>query len=150
MLASQTSIGKLVAHCPPHTDALRTRLRISHLLQGGDYSPPGFPPHAILLVRHVTVARPIPLSFRLNSNYETEIRDAITGLYRKAVRPAAGKIRATADAVLFTDMGEWLACLGVAIVDRQLEREWYWRACLREQAVSSPSTLVNAFVSEPR
>lgn len=150
MFASQISIGKLVAHCPPRTDALRTRLRISHLLQGGDYSPPGFPPHAILLVRHLAVARPIPLSFRLQSNCESEIRDAITRLYRKAVRPVAGRIPSTADAVLFTDMGEWLACLGVAIVDRQLERAWYWRACLRNEAVSSPSTLVDACVSEPR
>src|SRR6185369_4679594 len=127
MFASQTSIGKLVAHCPPQTDGLRTRLRISHLLQGGDYSPPGFPPHAILLVRHLAVARPIPLSFRLNSNCEAEIRDAITRLYRKAVRPVAGKIPASADAVLFTDVAEWLACLGVAIVDRHVEGAWYWR-----------------------
>jgi hypothetical protein len=150
MFASQTSIGKLVAHCPPRTDALRTRLRISHLLQGGDYSPPGFSPHAILLVRHLAVTRPLPLSFRLNSNFETQIRDAITRLYRNAVRPVGGRIPATADAVLFTDMGEWLACLGVAIADRQVERAWYWRACLRNQAVSSPSILVAACVSEPR
>ncbi|HEX3186624.1 MAG TPA: hypothetical protein VHQ94_17650 [Pyrinomonadaceae bacterium] len=131
-------------------DALRTRLRISHLLQGGDYSPPGFPPHAILIVRHLAVARPIPLSFRLDSNCESEIRDALTRLYRKAVRPVAGRIPASADAVLFTDVAEWLACLGVAIVDRHVEAAWYWRTCLRGHAVSSPSTLVAACVSEPR
>ena len=151
MFADQTSIGKLVAHCPAQTESVAARLRLSHLLQGTDFTPTGFPPQSILIVRHAFGPRPISLtSFRLGSKWESEVRENMGRLYRTAVRPVGGIVPAGAQAVLFADIGEWLACLGLAVQARRVEQSWYWRACLRKEAISSSQTLVRMWTSAPR
>ena len=151
MFADQTSIGKLVAHCPAQTECVPARLRLSHLLQSADFTPTGFPPQSILIVRHAFGPRPISLtSFRLGSKWENEVRENMGRLYRSAVRPVGGIVPAGAQAVLFADIGEWLACLGLAVQTRLIEQSWCWRACLRKEAISSSQTLVRNWTSAPR
>ena len=151
MFADRTSIGKLVARCPAQTEHLLARLRLSHLLQSTNFTPAGFPPQSILIVRHALSTRPISLtSFRLGSEWETEVRENLTGLCRRAVRPVRGIVPAGAQAVLFADIGEWLACLGLSVQAQRVEQEWYWRARLRNEAISSSLTLVRRWISAPR
>jgi hypothetical protein len=151
MFANQTSIGRIVAHCAMPAEPLQTRLRISHLLQSADFTPPGFPPQAILIVRKARSLESISLSsFRLRSQWETHVREMIAGLYRTAVRPLRGIVPAGAPAVLFADTGEWLACMGRAVHARGIEQSWYWRASLGAHAASSALSLAREWANTPR
>lgn len=151
MFAGETSIGKLVARRSARTEAVLLRLRISHLLSNADFTPPGFPPHAILIVRHAVGPRPVNLATsRLNSKWEAEVRENITRLYRGAERPARGIFRAGAQAVLFADIGEWLACLGLAARSGVIAQTWYWRASLQQEGVLSSFTLARVWTRAPR
>jgi hypothetical protein len=151
MFANQTSIGKLTAHCPARTELLRTRLRISHLLQSANFTPSGFPPQAILIVRHIAGRQPTSLaSFRLDSKWERDVRENVTRLYRAAVKPVRGVVPVGAQAVLFADVGEWLACVGLAVQSRSVEQAWYLRAALQKEAVSSSLMLAGVWAEKPR
>src|SRR5262249_50635088 len=98
----------------------------------------GFPPQAILIVRRLTAPRQLPLSQVLPERlWEQSARDELTALYRRAVRASRGIIPSSADAILFADMGELLACLGIAVESGTVEREWCWQALLKEHAISS-------------
>jgi hypothetical protein len=151
MFANQTSIGRIVAHCATLTEPLQARLRISHLLQGADFTPPGFPPQAILIVRQARSPESISLSsFRLRSQWEAGVREMIAGLYCTAVRPVRGVVPSGAPAVLFADTGEWLACMGLAAQAHDIDQAWYWQANLHKEAASSSLTLVREWVTRPR
>lgn len=152
MFTGQISIGKIVARCPSQTEPLMARLRLSHLLQSADIAPPGFPPQAILVIGRVWSPQNISLSkLYLRPDWEQEMREVIARLWRRAARPTRGVVPAGAEAVLFQDMGEWLACLGVAIQGRTVERHWCWRTPLRgNPAVSSSQTLAHAWAQAPR
>lgn len=151
MFANQLSIGKIVAHSAIRTEAMQARLRISHLLQTADFAPPGFPPQSILIVRHARSPNSISLaSFRLRSQWEQSVRENITRLYRTAVRPVGGMVPAGAQAVLFADTGEWLACMGRAVHAGELDQTWYREAFLRSKVDSSSSALARAWFHEPR
>jgi hypothetical protein len=151
MFVNQTSIGRIVAHCATLTEPVQARLRISQLLQSADFTPAGFPPQAILIVRHTSGPQSISLSaFTLRSQWERDVREKIAGLYRTAVRPVRGIVPSGAPAVLFADTGEWLACMGVAVQARAVEPAWYWPASLRREASSASLTLARAWSDTPR
>jgi hypothetical protein len=151
MFAGETSIGKLVARRSARTEAVLSRLRLSHLLSNADFTPPGFPPHAILIVRHAAGPRPVNLAASsLNSKWEAAVRENITRLYRGAERPAQGIFRAGAQAVLFADFGEWLACLGLAAQRGVIAQTWYWRASLQQEGPLSSFTLARVWTRAPR
>lgn len=150
MFANHTVIGRVVAHCPDGTERVPARLRLSHLLESADFTSIEVPPQAILVVRRVASQAISLSSFRLNSDWQRELRENISRLYQRAVRPTRGIVPENAEAVLFADEGEWLACVGLAVQSRQVERAWYWRACLPSEAVSSSRTLVRLWTSTPR
>jgi hypothetical protein len=51
---------------------------------------------------------------------------------REAVRPALGAVPAAAEAVLFADRGELLACLAHDWCEGAIAARWWWRALLRD------------------
>jgi hypothetical protein len=151
MLTGQVSIGKVAARCPAQTEPLVARLRLSRLIEGSDLTPHGLPPQAILLVRRVAV--PQRLSLAVNHAglaWEASAREAVADLYRRAVRPARGEQVSGAEAVLFEDMGELLAWLGVEAQARVVEQRWYWKAVLQGRAVSSTNLLAQPWIEAPR
>lgn len=151
MLTGRISIDRVHARCPAKTEALQARLRLSHLLQGVDIAPRSVSPQAILLIRRAVVLRRISLSsFNLLPDWEQEAREILTGLCRSAVRPLRGRIPAGADAVLFADSGEWLACLGLAVQSRDAAQTLYWRAALHGDGGSSSRALARAWAIRPR
>jgi hypothetical protein len=152
MFTGQTTIGKVFARCPARTEPLVARMRLGHLFQSVDIAPRGFPPHAVLVIRRMSAPRGISLgALRLRSEWEREMREEVALLWRCAVRPARGLAPEWAEAILFADEGEWLACLGLAVARREVERHWCWRASLgAESIVSSTQTLVRAWASAPR
>jgi hypothetical protein len=137
--------------CQPPGEPLRARLRFNRLFQTADLWPSGFSPHSILIVRRLSAPQKISLdSLRLRTACEREIREAITLHLRRAIRPIMGRIPADADALLFQDVGEWLACLARATRLHEVERHWCWRAMLTSRAHSSTHTLTQVWSERAR
>ena len=149
---NRLSIGKVTARTTTRADPLTTRLRLAHLLQSADITPPCFPPHAILLLRRAAARQKVSLaSFQLRPEWEREMRAVVADFLRRAVVPVHGFIPMGAEAVLFRDEAEWLACLGLHVAARTVESAWYCRAMLGPRAaVSTPLTLARAFAAQPR
>jgi hypothetical protein len=139
------------ARCQSPTEPIAARLRLAHLFQTVDMAPMGMPPHAILLIRRMVSPRQISLtSLSVRSQWERAMREEVTRLYRRAVRPVRGIVPAGAEAVLFDDLGGWLACLGIAVQTRVVEGGWLWRTVLQTEAVSSSLVLARAWANTPR
>ena len=97
-------------------DALTARLRFEGMLACADLHPPGLPPAAQLFVREIRV--PASVALPLSSGaarpppaWEAAFVDELERARRRAARPAIGAVPASADAVLFADEAELLACL---------------------------------------
>src|SRR5687768_8465399 len=113
MLRGQTTIGRFSARCPVGTEPIVARLRLARLFGGAELAPRGFPPRAVLVVRSLRSERGVPVGGRLlRPESERELREQVSRLWRRAARPAGGRVPAWAEAVLFEDEGEWLASLG--------------------------------------
>jgi hypothetical protein len=116
-------------------DAVRARLRMEALLGGAQLHPPGLPPSAILCVRHLR--DPLPGTLALDGQaalpraWERALAASLTRLARSAARPLDGGVPAAAEAVLFGDGAELLACLASDLVDGSLVTRWWWRHLLR-------------------
>lgn len=147
MLRGETTIGKVLARCPAGTEPVRARLRLSHLFAGADLAPRGFPPRAVLVIRRARAALGAELSAR--AALERELREQVSTLWRRAQRPARGRVPPGAEAVLFEDEGEWLAALGLACARREVWSHWCWRG--RRDAAAVPSrALVYEWVESAR
>jgi len=116
-------------------DTAALRLRVARELQGADLTPPALPPAAVLVVRQLT--DPLPGRFggdrlRPPTEWERAVRDTLAGAARTAARPdERGRLPAAADAVLFTDESELLACLFADRVRGQFVARWWWKSILR-------------------
>jgi hypothetical protein len=134
-----------------NTPALR--LRLSSLLGSADLRPPGFSPAAVLIVRRI--ADPLPgraLTRRggtMDRAWTRAAREALTTLYRQAARPMQGPVSTTAEAVLFADKAELLACLARDIIQGRAGSCWWWRGMLRGAPATAP-VLVELFCREAR
>lgn len=99
--------------------------------------PQGLPPAAVLVVRRVAVvAAPVSVP----SAVAAEVADAS----RLAARPVAGAVDPAAEAALFADEAELLACYLVAIRARRLG-DWIWS----QLASMLPPPVVDAVVGDP-
>ena len=127
-------------------DKPELRLILASLLSNADVYPPGIPPSAILIVRHV--ADPLPgqvaphrNAVRINSAWEQAVQNAVADIYRRATRPVQGRLSADAEAVLFADEGEMLACLALDIHRGEAMERWWWKHILRFLTLSSTDDL---------
>jgi hypothetical protein len=105
--------------------------RIDQLLAGASVHPPGLPQSAVLCVRRL--ADPRPGALRLDSgairpppDWEAAVGDALEYELRAAARPAHGAVPSGANAVLFADRAELLACLAADWVHGELASRWWW------------------------
>ena len=124
-----------------YTDAdVSVKLRVSHLVGGADFEPNELPPAAILIVRRVADPLPRGLSggesggkFALGASPEWEraARSALGEIARAAVRPSRGTVPSNANAVLFADQAELLACFSRDYLRGGAASLWWWRAVLR-------------------
>lgn len=108
------------------------RARLESLLGRAELRPPGLPPSALLCVRRLS--DPLPGALRLETGdsrpppaWESAFVAALERALRGAARPARGPVPAGAEAVLFADRAELLACLARARRDGTAWREWWWR-----------------------
>ena len=92
-------------------------------------------PSAILCVRRLADPKPRALGLgsrglRPASVWETAARAALARTAASAARPAHGPVPTSADAVLFLDRAELLACLAADWCAGTASARWWWRALL--------------------
>lgn len=92
---------------------------------GEDLHPLSLPAGAIACLRRV---RCDPTALRPGG---AAVREVLERLLRTAARPAAGSVPAGAEAVVFADAAEMLACLAADWLDGSLPLRWWWRSLLR-------------------
>jgi hypothetical protein len=103
-----------------------------------DLTPPSMPPHAILCVRALHDPLPAGVDIRAGRPrqrplaWELAMRLALRTMLQRAVRPINGPVASDAEAVLFADEAELLACAARDVCRGPLSRFWWWRHVLPE------------------
>lgn len=118
-------------------DPLATQLRLSSALSATDLAPAGFPPTAMVFIR--ALADPLPGRWRPGLAgqppplaWRQAVGERINNLARRAARPVHGFVPDSADAVLFMDRSELLACLARDWCNDAIAVRWWWRSLLRD------------------
>src|SRR5438067_7422666 len=127
--ADRTTVRRLRLRCAGDADQVAAaRVRLS--LLAAALRPATFPPSAILCVRRLADPLPGRLSARASvrppAEWEHAVRERLTRLWRDAARPALGPVPPDADAVLFADRGELLACFAADWSEGLLHARWWW------------------------
>jgi hypothetical protein len=117
-------------------DPLRDQQRIAALLGQMELRPRRLLPSSILCVHKMQ--DPLPRvnwlqdkSILAAHEWERAAEEQLDRLAAKAARPAFGTVAPSAEAVLFEDRAEWLACLAQDWVRGSLRWNWWWAAALR-------------------
>lgn len=136
-------------------DRLAAGLRVSHLLNTVDFEPAGFSPSATLIVRRLRDPMPRQLqadawAIRATRMWEQAAQSDLSELSRQAARPAKGFVPLNAEAVLFADKGELLACLARDLLHGSASTIWWWRVILRSLPSSSLEALFAAWFRKAR
>jgi|GEM_PF-1400104 len=127
-------IGHLKIRCgnaAAARDILALRLRVERALDRVDLEPPGLPRGAVLVVRELRSAPPLPGAEDAAGQWSASARDRLAELYHTAARPMTGGPAPNAASALFADWSELLACLTRDLVADRAWRHWYWQQVLR-------------------
>lgn len=122
-------------------DAKVLRLRAEHAVGLADIRLPGLPPSSMVFIRRLR--DPAPGSLRLQSAgapsraWERAVRERLAQLVAAARRPAAGAVDANAEAVIFADRAEMLACFARDRARGEAAGRWWWQSLLRQSALES-------------
>jgi len=122
------------------------RVRSESLLRSLQLQPPGLPERAILIVRRMELAR-------VDGTIVQRTRAALADLRRRAARPLAGPVEASADAVLFGDEAELLTCLTSDLLHGTARGRWYWQEILSARSAEGAgpgAALAAAWISRAR
>ncbi|HXE97735.1 MAG TPA: hypothetical protein VN642_15120, partial [Dongiaceae bacterium] len=128
--------------CP---DPLLLQMRTASALNRAELQPPWLPACAVLCIRRLR--NPAPASLSASWAWESAVAAPIDHLSRSAARPALGAVPANAEAVLFMDRAEMLACLASDWCDGSLTDRWWWRSLLK--GADSWSMVLNAWGDAP-
>jgi hypothetical protein len=113
-------------------DSLSLQNHLAQLLAGADTHPGGLPASAILVVR--ALRGPLPQMVRrrretrLPPVWEQMVRATLDDLARRAARPAREAVPADAQAVVFADRAELLACSARDFCEGRIAGLWWWRS----------------------
>jgi hypothetical protein len=134
------------------TDPLHDQLRLSNILNSSDVRPRALPQAAILCIRNLK--DPLPGTLKLDESQRmssTEWENAAIGSIERmagnASRPILGSAPLNADAVLFADRAEFLACLAMDLLDGVLTTNWWWKGIFHSDDI--PNSAVNAWLDDP-
>lgn len=132
---SATEIAKLKIRSA-HKDEPALRLALSNLIGNADLKPDGLSPSAILVIKHMSDPLPGKIStgkqkFRPDLIWQRAVQDQLNDIFRTAVRPQHGVIPANAEAVVFADQTELLACFLIDLARDLAVTHWWWRHLLK-------------------
>src|SRR5262245_19632501 len=125
-------IGKLRA-ISREPDALALRQRLGRALSAADLLPRGLPASAIVCIRRFQdplpgAWRPERGSLRPSIAWERAVAASLDQIIQRAARPAVGVPPAGAEAVLFIDRSELLACLASDWQEGSALTRWWWQS----------------------
>jgi hypothetical protein len=122
-------------------DPIRARFRITSLLGNANAQPAALPPSAIAFVRKLR--DPLPRSLRLQKSslrpppaWQQALTKALDQLVGNAARPAMEVVPASAEAVVFLDRSEVLACMASDWCEGHVIPRWWWQSLLTKGTAS--------------
>ena len=140
-------------HSP--VEALVARQRLSYLLSSVEFQPPSMPPAALLIVRSMLdplpgrIAKKLEAGAIANGEWQQAARSQLTDFYRSAARPATNIVTPSAEAVVFADWGELLACYARDVV-RGNTKAWWWRSVARRFSLRITASVADVWHDYPR
>ena len=145
-------IGTVRIRAP--ADNLALRLKLSSWLGRAEMRPANFPPGAVLVIKRLVDPKPgcLALSLdaaRIDSFWERAVQDAVSEIYARAVRPAWNSVPTDAEAVLFADTAEMLACLAIDLIRSEAPAYWWWRSLLRNASYGGMELLSRLLLDRP-
>jgi len=109
-------------------DGLRARRLLERALAGVDWTPSGLSPNAVLYVRKLALAGRGSAAAR--TSFGERVSLALRHQASQARRPWLHENAAAADAVLFADEAELVACLVRDWLRGRVADRWWWRSVL--------------------
>lgn len=133
-------------------DALSLRLRLERAFTGADFHPPGLPASAILCVRRLSergsrAQRERGRGALAFSEWQRSMADTIGRLARQASSPARGAVPANAEAVIFSDRAELLACLAADWCEEAAPARWWWQSLFG--GLDAAAAMLSAWLDAP-
>jgi hypothetical protein len=114
------------------TERAALRLAVARQLGTVDLAPAALPPSAVLVVRRLADPLPgrvgaHPSRFRAPADWDRALADRLDEAAAHAARPGAdGRLPPRADAVLFADLAELVACLVLDKIRGAAAGCWWW------------------------
>lgn len=112
------------------------RQRIANLLNDANLQAAQGAPAAIILIRRLRIS--LPLTLRVDHGrceelpgWDETVKAELCSLVRNAARPWLTAVPAAADAVVFLDRAELLACLAADWCQGIVSTRWWWRILLK-------------------
>ncbi|MDT5267903.1 MAG: hypothetical protein QOH49_89 [Acidobacteriota bacterium] len=117
-------------------DPLVTKLRVASMFGAVHLGPVTLPPSAILCIRRLSDPLPGGLSLDggqpfLPPAWEQAFVASVRGKCARAIRPLRGGVTSEAEAVIFSDRSELLACLAQDWCAGQTGERWWWRSLFK-------------------
>jgi hypothetical protein len=119
-------------------DPVVARLRLESMLGAAELRPRALPPSAILCVRKLcaprgalALARGGAYASHAQHEWQRALSDALDRVAARAARPFKGPTPHDAEAVVFADRAEMLACLALDWRAQLVAARWWWRDILR-------------------
>lgn len=130
-----TYIRKLSA-LDPERDAVSRRLRLERILSASDWRSSGLPEQSILCIRRLQDPLPGGLSLHAaawhpSARWNEALCSVLTQMVRTAERPALSSTPTNAQAVLFADRAELLACLARDWCEGSVASRWWWQGLFK-------------------
>ena len=145
-----TTIHRVRMHGAAGLDALSARLRAGRAIEqvAGNVT---LPAGAILCVRRLRDPRPGQLRLSRSeaapAAWTRAVEQALADLASRAAHPASGSVAAGAEAVIFDDRAQMLACLAADWCRGAIASQWWWRALLG--ALSEAEAVLRAWRRHP-
>jgi hypothetical protein len=153
MSVTATRLNRVRVRCEG-LDQTTARLRLGQLLGGAELRPPGLPSAAVLCVRRLNDPRPGTLAMVGGQagpppEWERAVIGALERMLAAAARPARGAVPAGAEAVLFADRAEFLACLARDLCAGTAWGNWWWHGILETAVGNRAEPAVRRWLREP-
>ena len=106
------------------SDRLAIQQKMERVLQATSLRPIGLPRDAIFIVRYIATRQ------AGTADWLQTVSARLDQLAREAVRPIDGSVPANAQAVIFLDRSELLACLAADWCSGEVVMHWWWQTLL--------------------
>ncbi|MCP3137352.1 hypothetical protein [Pyxidicoccus xibeiensis] len=133
-------------------EPLTARLRMESLLSGAHLLPAGLPPSATVCIRRLMDPKPGVMPVRGHAvrpprEWDEALASTLAAQVARAARPVQGAVPPSAEAVLFADPAELMACLASDVSRGSALAHWWWRGLF--PSVDLARTVVAEWLRRP-